>query len=220
LTHQNEIYDNEIHHIEIQDPGHVCELRPTNLVNKENFMNTRRTLAHFASVLLVVSAIAFAGSPSSTAAPQQTKDTILGATDINAHLFPTTIFFRGQTTTTQMDNVGGVRYADGLLVLAALVDNSGYASQIRVKFQAYLITEVPIEIGGQTLNSGAYGFGFLDDNKFVVMDIGAHDLLQATSTHDGDIRRPVPLQFVATPDASTYRLYHGRDYVEFHRGGH
>ena len=178
-------------------------------------MNTRHTLVHLAMLLLIASAVSIALSPTLIAAPPQAKDTILGATEINAHLFPTTVFFRGQTATTQMDNSGGVRFADGLFVLAALVDSSGYSSQLKVKYQAYLIVEVPIVIGGQTLNPGAYGFGFLDGNKFVVMDIAAHDVLQATSTHDGDIRRPMPLQFVANPDGRSYRLYHGRDYVEF-----
>ena len=180
-------------------------------------MNARHLLARFATVLLVVSAISFAENPIPAAAQPQGRDTILKAGDINAHLFPTTVFFSGQTATSQMDNAGGVRFADGQLVLAALVDNSGYSSQIRVKYQAYLIAEVPIQIGGATLNPGAYGFGFLDDNKFVLMDIGAHDVLHATSTRDADIHRPMPLQFVATPDGSAYRLYHGRDYVEFHR---
>jgi hypothetical protein len=179
-------------------------------------MNARQLLARLATVLLVVSAISFAQTPTHVADKPLSQDTILKAADINAHLFPTTVFFSGQTATSQMDNAGGVHFADGQLVLAALVDNSGYSSQVRVKYQAYLITEVPIEIGGQTLNPGAYGFGFLDDNKFVVMDIGAHDVLKATSTRDADIHRPMPLQFVATPDASVFRLYHGRDYIEFH----
>ncbi|MGO9639806.1 MAG: hypothetical protein ACLP1Y_00680 [Candidatus Acidiferrales bacterium] len=180
-------------------------------------MNARHTLARFATLLVVASAISFAQSPSPAATPAQAKDTILKATDISARLFPTTVFFRGQTTTVEMDNIGGVRYADGFLVLAGLVDSSGYASQLREKYQAYLIAEVPIEIGGQTLKPGAYGFAFLDNNRFSVMDLGANDVLQATSTRDADIHRPVPLQIIATPDAGSYRLYHGRDYIEFHR---
>jgi hypothetical protein len=191
------------------------------LAYEENSMNARYTFALLAPLLLVASAISFAQSMPSPAsgspAAQHANDAVLTATDISAHLFPTTVFFRGQTATVQMDNVGGVRYADGLLVLAGLVDNSGYASQIRVKYQAYLIAEVPVEIGGQTLKPGAYGFGFLDNNQFVIMDLGANDVLQATSTRDTDIHRPIPLQFVAAGDAGSYRLYHGRDYVEFHR---
>lgn len=184
-------------------------------------MNARHTFARIALLLLVASAIPFARSmpspgPGSPADPQA-NDAILTATDIDAHLFPTTVFFRGQTASVQMDNVGGVRYTDGLLVLAGLVDSSGYASQIRVKYQGYLIAEVPVEIAGQQLKPGAYGFGFLDNNQFLVMDLGAHDVLKATSTRDADIQRPMPLQIVAGKEAGSYRLYHGRDYIAFHR---
>ncbi|MGB6430836.1 MAG: hypothetical protein WBF06_09625 [Candidatus Acidiferrales bacterium] len=184
-------------------------------------MNARHTLAGIALLVLVASATAFAqGTPApapDAAAAPQTKDVILAATDITDHLFPTTVFFRGQTATVQMDNVGGVRFTDGLLLLAGLVDSSGYATRIRVKYQAYLIAEVPIEISGQTLQPGAYGFGFLDNNQFVVMDLAANDVLHATSTRDADIHRPIPLQFVAAAQPGNYRLYHGRDYIELHR---
>jgi hypothetical protein len=118
----------------------------------------------------------------------------------------------------QARNSAGVRYGDGSLTLAALVDSSGYASGLREKYQGYLLTDVPIEIGGQMLKPGAYGFGFIEGNKFVVMDIGAHDLFQVSSTKDTDIKRPVPFQFVAGANTGTYRLYKGRDYVEFQRG--
>jgi hypothetical protein len=180
-------------------------------------MNMLHKFARLALTLFVASAICFAQSASQEPAAPQAKEAILSATDITAHLFPPTVFFRGQTATVQMDNSGGVRYADGFMVLAALVDSSGYASQIRVKYQAYLITEVPIVIAGQALKPGAYGFGFLDNNKFVLMDLGANDILHATSMHDKDIHRPIPLQFMAGGMADHYRLYHGRDYVEFHR---
>jgi hypothetical protein len=49
------------------------------------------------------------------------------------------------------------------------------------------------------------------------MDLGANDVLQAPSVRDTDIKRPVPLQFIAAAGAGNYRLYHGRDYIEFHR---
>lgn len=152
--------------------------------------------------------------------PKQTlaADTVLGAKDVGTKLFPDKVFFRGQVASSQERNTGGVRYADGFLVLASLVDNSGYSSGIREKYQAYLITEVPIEVGGQTLKPGAYGCGFVDNNKFVVMDLGANDVFTVASSKDADIKHPVPLQFLNTADAGKYRLYHGRDYVEFRRG--
>lgn len=149
--------------------------------------------------------------------PTSTKEGVLKPADIGEKLLPEKVFFRGQVATTQARNSGGVRFSDGLLVLTVLVDNSGYSTGIREKYQAYLISEVPIEIGGQTLKPGSYGFGFIEGNKFLVMDLGAHDVLQTTSTKDAEMKRPVPLQVVAGAKAGDYRLYKGRDYIEFHR---
>ena len=144
-------------------------------------------------------------------------DAVLSPKEVGSKLFPDKVFFRGQVASSQERNTGGVRYADGFFVLASLVDNSGYSSGIREKYQAYLITEVAIEIGGQTLKPGAYGCGFIDNNKFIIMDLGANDLFSAASVKDADIKHPVPLQFLTTSEVGKYRLYHGRDYVEFHR---
>jgi hypothetical protein len=156
---------------------------------------------------------ALAGNP-----PADVKEVALKAADITPKLFPERVFFRGQTAPVQARNTGGVRYADDFYVLAGMVDNSGYSTGIREKYQAYLINEVTLEIGGLTLKPGAYGFGFLDGGKFLVMDLGANDLLSAASQRDAEMKRPVPLQVVASSTAGNYRLYAGRNYVEFQRG--
>jgi hypothetical protein len=145
------------------------------------------------------------------------KEIVLAAKDLDSKVLPDKVFFRGQSAPVQARNAGGVHFADDFYLLAMLVDNSGYSTGIREKYQAYLITEVPLEIGGQTLKPGAYGCGFLENNKFGVMDLGANDLFQVTSTRDADIKHPVPLQIMATSEARKYRFYHGRDYVEFQR---
>jgi hypothetical protein len=153
-----------------------------------------------------------AGNP-----PAEGKEVVLKAADITAKIFPERVFFRGQSAPVQFRNSGGVHFADDLYVLAGMVDSSGYSTGIREKYQAYLLNEVTLEIAGQTLKPGAYGIGFLNGGKFVVMDLGANDVIQAASQHDADMKRPVPLQVVASATAGTYRLYAGRDYVEFHR---
>jgi hypothetical protein len=145
------------------------------------------------------------------------KEGVLKAAEVGDKLFPDKVFFRGLVASVQARNSGGVRYADGFLVMAGLVDNSGYSTGIKEKYQGYLISEVPIEVGGKTLNPGAYGFGFIEGDKLVVMDLGANDVFQVTSTKDAEIKRPVPLQFLAGSEASKYRLYKGKDYVEFKR---
>ena len=61
-----------------------------------------------------------------------------------SNLMPAQVFFRGQSATVQMRNSGGVRYADGMFTLMALVDTSGYSSGIQQRYQAYLITEAPL----------------------------------------------------------------------------
>lgn len=154
---------------------------------------------------------------SQTAPPasESAQATLLKAAEA-AELLPTTVFFQGKTAPVQGRNSGGVRFANKSLMLVSLVDNSGYSSQVQEKYQAYLITESPIEIGDQRLASGAYGCGFLSDGNFIVMDIGGHDLFTTKATHDGDLHRPTPLQIMAAPnEPGKYRLYAGRNFVTF-----
>jgi hypothetical protein len=169
------------------------------------------------SVLLLIFSVrplptALAGNP-----PAEGKEVVLKAADISSKIFPERVFFRGQSAPVQFRNSGGVHFADDLYVLAGMVDSSGYSTGIKEKYQAYLLSEVTLEIAGQTLKPGAYGIGFLNGGKFLVMDLGANDVLQAASQHDADMKRPVPLQVLASATAGSYRLYAGRDYVEFRR---
>jgi len=129
---------------------------------------------------------------------------------------PESVFFRGQTAPAQMRNTGGIHFSDDLYVLAGLVDNSGYSTGIREKYQAYLITEVTLQFGAQTLKPGAYGVGFIEGGKFVVLDLAANDIFRVPSQKDTEIKRPVPLQVTAA-ESGKYRLYAGREFVEFSR---
>jgi hypothetical protein len=174
----------------------------------------RSSVFAFLSLSLLLISVHYAIS---AVAQNPGSDAVLKASEVSAKIFPEKVFFRGQLAPVQMRNTGGVHFADDLYFLAGLVDNSGYSSGLRQKFQGYLITEVPLEIAGQTLKPGAYGFGFLDGGKFVVLDLGANDVLQVASQHDAEIKRPTPLQVLATAGAGSYRLYGGRDFVEFRR---
>jgi hypothetical protein len=172
---------------------------------------------------LIFPAVAFLAAPLFLSAfpaprnPVDGKDVVLKASDITPKIFPETVFFRGQSAPVQMRNTGGVHFADDFYVLGGMVDNSGYSSGIRQKYQAYLLTEVPLQIGGQMVKPGAYGFGFLEGGKFVLLDLGANDLFQISSQRDADIKRPIPFQITAAAEAGKYRLYMGREFVEFSR---
>src|SRR5579883_36372 len=129
-------------------------------------------------------------------------------------LLPEAVFFRGQSAPVQTRNSAGIHFPDGMYTLATLVDNSGYSTGIQQKYQAYFITEVPLDFSGHTLHPGAYGTGFVS-GKFLVMDVAANDIFSAPAVHDNEIKRPTPLQLVA--DGDHYRLYFGRNYVVFSR---
>ena len=162
------------------------------------------------AVAAAVMSLAVMTSPLGAAAQ---GDSVLKAADVQK-LLPDAVYYKGQSAPAQKRNSGGVKTADGYFVLATLVDNSGYASDVAAKYQAYFVTEIPIKIGGQSLPAGVYGIGFVADNKFVVTDVGAHDVFTVSSSSDEEMKRPMPLQ--VTADASGgFRLYAGRRYVTF-----
>ena len=171
-------------------------------------------------ICAVAALVLFAAALPAQSAPVPRGDAILHPADL-AKVVPGSVFFRGQSATTQLRNAGGVRFADGFLMFAVLVDNSGYSTGIQQKYQAYFITEVPLNFEGHRLPPGAYGAGIVKTGaspQFVIQDLGAHDLLQASAKHDAKLHRPVPLELMAGSGAGTYRLYFGRNYVEFERG--
>jgi hypothetical protein len=157
------------------------------------------------AVTVVVSVPAFA----------QASGTILTRVDTQK-LLPPSVYYKGQSAPTQLRNSGGVKFSDGFYALATLVDTSGYSSDVAAKYQGYFIAEVPLKIGGQDLPAGVYGFGFVTGDKFVVTDVGGHDVLTAGSSSDDAMKRPMPLQVTSDP-AGGYRLYSGRKYVTFNR---
>jgi hypothetical protein len=158
-------------------------------------------------------AVAMMAAPAISKA--QSGATVLKPAEVEK-LLPASVFYRGQSATTQPRNSGGVKFADGFFVLTTLVDTSGYSTGVQSKYAAYFITEVPIKVGGQSLPAGAYGIGFIAGNKFVVTDVGGHDVLSVDSTDDAALKLPKPLAVVADP-AGGFRLYAGHKFVVFSR---
>lgn len=124
---------------------------------------------------------------------------------------PSSYFYAGQNAPVQMRNSAGVRNSGGKLVLAGLVDTSGYSTAIAEKYQGFLITEAKISVGGSPLEVGAYGFGFSKDGKFNVMNVAGTDVLSVDTKTDDKLVHPVPMKL--EKDGSDYRLYAGKKYV-------
>src|ERR1700759_2565010 len=93
------------------------------------------------------------------AVAQQATKHVLTSDEVKKAV-PTEFFYRGQKAPVQLRNAGGFQLADSKMMLAALVDASGYSTAIQQKYQGLLITETKLNIGGSTLAPGEYGFGF------------------------------------------------------------
>jgi hypothetical protein len=141
---------------------------------------------------------------------QAEKTTVLTSAELKQFV-PTSYFFRGQSATVQVRNSGGLRVGKDQMVLAALVDTSGYAQDIAQKYQGLFITEVKVNIGGTVVAPGEYGFGFNADGKFRVLDVASNELLATDVKSDDMLKRPVPLKL--TEEGGEYRLYAGKKYV-------
>jgi hypothetical protein len=170
-------------------------------------------------LLFTVATPSLHAAPSTIGPYQSASSAVIGTRVLTApeaaKFLPGTVFFRGQSAPIQARNSGGVQFTKDALLLVAMVDIAGYSSSVQEKYQAYLITEVSIDIEGHRLQPGAYGCGFAAGNTFVVMDIGGHDLFSVRSAKDTTLRRPTPLQILQGPGSTGYRLYVGRDYVDF-----
>lgn len=145
-----------------------------------------------------------------SALAQQAATHVL-SNDAVKKVVPAEYFFRGQKAPVQLRNAVGVQLANGKMMLAALVDASGYSTAIQQKYQGLLITEMKLNIGSSELAPGQYGFGFTADGKFVVMDVANHDVLSAPSELDQALQRAVPLKLVE--DGEGYKLYSGKKWV-------
>jgi hypothetical protein len=102
-------------------------------------------------------------------------------------------------------------------VLVGLLDTSGYSTDIQQKYIGMFITEGDLEVGGQKLSMGSYGFGLQtgegQEGALLLYDLAGRKAGQAPVAHDQELRGPRPLQVIADQDRPA-RLYLGRHWVE------
>jgi hypothetical protein len=105
-------------------------------------------------------------------------------------------------------------------VLIALIDTTGYSSQIRQKYIGMLISEGSISVCGESVRVGSYGFGLEkpaetspQDGKFYLYNQAGEKVVECNVKKDSKIHQPKPLQAVLTQGAPA-RLYLGRYWLE------
>ena len=143
-------------------------------------------------------------------AAAQDAATVLTGADLS-RVVPPGFYFQGLTAPTQMRNSAAARFGANRYVIAGFVDTSGYAADIRARYQGFLITDSPITINGSELGVGAYGFGFSNDGKLNVLDLAGNEIFSVSTTKDNQLKRPRPLMM--TKSGNGIRLYNGKDYA-------
>ena len=166
-------------------------------------MNLKRVLLRCSLVLSVICYLTILVNA-------QDSVTILTGADLT-RVVPTGFYFQGLSAPTQMRNSAGARFGSKRFVIAGLVDTSGYAADVRAKYEGFFITDSPIAINGSDLGTGAYGFGFSNDRKMQILDLAGNQILSISTTKDNALRRPRPLMM--TNAANGIRFYSGKDYV-------
>lgn len=153
--------------------------------------------------------VALAASVVSTTRAQNAVTVLTGAE--LTRIVPPGFYYQGLSAATQMRNAAAARFGDKRYVIAGLVDTSGYAADIRAKYEGFFITDSPIKINGSDLGVGAYGFGFSQDGKMQILDLAGNQTLSVSTTKDSALTRPRPLMMTKAADG--LRFYNGKDYV-------
>lgn len=118
-------------------------------------------------------------------------------------------------------NAALVKTPQGSRLLLALLDTSGYSSQVQQKYIGMIIAEGRVEICGHPFGTGSYGFGLTKPIRpgpgpaeFRFYDQVGIQLASCPAARDEKLPQPRPLQ-VQWSGQTEARLYVGRYWAAF-----
>src|SRR6185369_10683170 len=82
----------------------------------------------------------------------QDRGVVLAGAELT-QVVPPGFYFQGQSAPTQMRNSAAARFGTRRFVIAGLVDTSGYAADVRAKYEGFFISDSPISINGHELGT-------------------------------------------------------------------
>lgn len=133
---------------------------------------------------------------------------------------PKDFYLEGNAIPTDKRNAAMLKSSSAPRVLFALIDTTGYSSQIKQKYSGLVITEGKVSICGTAVDVGSYGFG-LDkpaapstaDAKFHLYNQAGTEAASCAAPRDASIKTPRPLAVNVGKDGSAWLLL-GRYKVE------
>lgn len=126
-------------------------------------------------------------------------------------LIPTSFKFEGESANTQMRNSSAASFGRKKNVVAGLVDNSGYSTDVASEYEGFFITDIALRVGGMRLAKGSYAFGFAKNGKMKFRSVTGNRVVTAGTSNDAGLKRPRPLMLLVVN--GELRFYKGRTYV-------
>jgi hypothetical protein len=110
---------------------------------------------------------------------------------------PKDFYLEGNSIPTEKRNAGLVKTPEGKRVVFALIDTTGYSSQIQQKYMGMLISEGSVSVCGNKIGVGSYGFGLnkaASSAQFVLYNQAGTKVADCDVKSDAELMHPTPLQ--------------------------
>jgi len=128
-------------------------------------------------------------------------------------------YLEGNSIPTEKRNAALVKTSAGGRVEFALLDTTGYSSQIQQKYTGMIISEETFSAGGVKLGVGSFGFGTKlphppsdADAQVYFYDQAGNSLGDCPAKKDTSLKSPRPLQVIVSGGSA--RLYLGVYWIE------
>ena len=133
---------------------------------------------------------------------------------------PNDFYLEGNRIPVGKRNAALLKTPAGARLLLALLDTTGYSSQIKEKYAGMIITEGTVSVCSVSLSVGSYGFGLekpaatsSEDAKFFLYNQAGEKVGDCGAKKDKAVKQPKPLNVVLSKEAGA-RLYLGRYFLE------
>ena len=129
---------------------------------------------------------------------------------------PTDFYLVGEHIPVEARNAAVLKNAKGARLVVALIDTTGYTSQIQQKYIGMLITETKLSVCSISVGVGSYGFGLNRpaatsnaDAMFMLYNQAGEKLGECAAKKDDTVSQPKPLS-VSTAKGAPAKLYLGK----------
>jgi hypothetical protein len=133
---------------------------------------------------------------------------------------PNDFYLEGNRIPVEKRNAALLKTPAGARLVLALIDTTGYSSQIKQKYIGMVITEGTVSVCGVSLSVGSYGFGLekpaassSEDAKFFLYNQAGDKVGDCAAKKDNALKQPKPLGVVLSKEGGA-RLYLGRYFLE------